>query len=713
MKLTSKGLATSGLIFITFLAAIQYVFLSNVPETVSAFSFVCITNIIGIIVLFSLRAKHIVKMEKKTLLKGASLAVLMAGYDIFFIMGARSMDSVVVSSVVSLYFVFIPPILLLLRKKVSFISSIATVLAIIALLLMFGGDAQTLFSSPKVIYLFIANLFFAAYVVAVSVLGEGEDSSSLAFAQMAFSALIAFVGWGTHSVISGVRMSVPTDIHFWLTAIFIGIFIHALYGLIQISCQKHVSALSASLIFSTEIVITMLMDPIMCKLLGTKHTPATGYQVIGAVIFVIATMLVDEGIIARLGYSDIDESPVQKKMAVNTIAFSMIALILSTILSFTAIYSIRDSAVEGSTRLGVDASRISSAAMVDEMEDNAIRLAEDKAKYAEEKLAGYKASTESAAAYATALYKRPNEYPLRKIEFSKEENKGIRTMQIMLRDKDVEYEDIREESELLGNMEDIFIPIIDEHDDMLTIYLGTEDGLLINFDKESDIAAANPYYDYSKSEWYSTVREKGETVFTPPYWDVFGRGLTVTCAAPFYDKDGNFAGCVGTDILMSDLNESIVNDGIEAPVSATLIDEEGYVIAGKELDPESKETLSIFDENADSKLRDLGKVILERKNGILKTGDDKNDVYVTYSTIDSTGWILCVVSPVSTIVVPARMIRDTIDGNTESVVTTVVHGAHRVVQNCLVLTAVILLIITFTAGLFTRRILGRMDEDDF
>lgn len=702
MKLTSKGLATSGLIFITFLAAIQYVFLSNVPETVSAFSFVCITNIIGIIVLFSLRARHILSLGKKTVLKGAFLAVLLAGYDLFFLMGARSMDSVLVSSVVSLYFVFIPPILLLLHKKVSFISTIAIILAIIALLLMFGADAESLFSSAKVIYLIVANLFFAAYVVAVSVLGEGEDSSALTFAQMAFSVVITLIGWVMESHFSGVSMSIPVGREFWISAIFIGVFIQALYGLLQISCQKHVSALSASLIFSTEIVITMIMDPIMCRLLGTLYKRVGVYQVIGAILLVFATLLVDEGILARLGYSDMEESPMQKKIAVNTIAFSIITLILSTILSFTSIYSIRDSAVDWSTKLGEDAARLSASAMIDELEDNTLRLTESKARFAEEKLGGYLAATESASAYATALFKRPYEYPVRKIEFPNEKNKGIRTMQMLRRDSSIDFEDIREESELLGNMEDIFRPIIDGHDDMLTIYLATEDGLLINFDKESDIAAANPYYDYSKSEWYKAVKEKGDSVFTDPYWDVFDRGLTITCAAPFYDRDGNFAGCVGTDILMSDLNDSMVNDGIDSSVSATLIDEEGNVIAGNELDPESKETLNIFDENYDSKLRALGHVILERKDGILKTGDDKRAVYVTYSTIDSVGWTLCIVSPVSDVTVPAYKIRENIDSNTESVVASVIGGAFKVIQNCLVLIAVILLLITLTAGFFSR-----------
>ena len=114
--------------------------------------------------------------------------------NVFILLGSRRMDAVIISSVVSLYFVFITPMLLLMRKKVNFFSGIASVIAIVALLLMFGADTEQLFASADVGYLILADIFFAAYVVTVSVLGEGEDSTQLTLSQMLFSALFALVG---------------------------------------------------------------------------------------------------------------------------------------------------------------------------------------------------------------------------------------------------------------------------------------------------------------------------------------------------------------------------------------------------------------------------------------------------------------------------------------------------------------------------------------
>ena len=113
MKLQKNGIATIGLIFITVLAAFQYVFLQNVPDTVSTFAFVCVTNVIGLLILSIVRVKKLKAITKRTLLKGALFAVELIGFNFFLLLGSRHLDAVIISSLVSLYFVFITPILLL------------------------------------------------------------------------------------------------------------------------------------------------------------------------------------------------------------------------------------------------------------------------------------------------------------------------------------------------------------------------------------------------------------------------------------------------------------------------------------------------------------------------------------------------------------------------------------------------------------------------
>lgn len=727
--MTRQRLSTIGLIFITFLSAIQYVFLQNVPDSVSTFSFICITNLIGIVLLGITQIKRIRSIRKTTLKKGVLFAAELMGFNFFILLGSRNIDAVIASSVVSLYFVFITPLLLLLKKRVNFFSGIATVIAIVALILMFGADTSALFSSVNVVYLIIADIFFAAYVVSVSLLGDGEDSMQLTLSQMTFAALFAFAGWMIESLTGRSTMALPTDYRFWVSALFIGIFIRAVYGLIQITCQKYVPALNASLIFASEIIITLITNPIMCSLFGMEYTPATVFQIAGCILFIIATLMVDETFMGRMGYEDLNDTcyvnengetvrqtSVSRKMILTTLTFSMITLILSTIICLSAIHFIRTSAVENSTRLGEDAANTSATAMTGELEQSITNQAEDKASLAEQKLAVYSDSILYAASYAESLYAGMGSYPDREVQRPKKENAGIWAMQRTLANTDISYQDLKEESRLLGNMADVFTPVVQGHDNIATIYLGTENGLLISYDQYSDSgnAVGESYYEYRDSVWYELGRNSEGYAFTDTYQDQYGRGLTITCVAPFRDSSGQFAGCVAMDILMKDLNESMVNDGIVDPSVATLIDDEGNIIASKDVDSTSSDVFNIFDPDREGPLGIAGEEILKNKDGITSTGEGRDAVYIAYATIDSTGWILCISNPVSAVIEPAVMIQESIQENTGKVVTSVEQGVLTVVQSCLVIIAIILIAVTLFTGKFSKRIsdpLKRLEKD--
>ncbi len=725
MKMSKQNLSIIGLVFITFLAAIQYVFLQNVPDTVSTFSFVCITNVIGFLILGAARFKKILNLQKSTLKKGIFFAIELTGFNVFTLLGSKNMDSVIISSVISLYFVFITPILLLLKKKVNFFSAIATVIAIIALILMFGADITALANaSMDVIFLVIADVFFAAYVVSVSILGEGEDSLQLSFSQMLFGAIFALVGWIVECAMGNATFALPKETSFWVSALFIGVCIRAVYGLVQITCQKYVPALQASLIFAAEIVITLIMNPIMCTIFGTPYTRATVFQIIGAVLFVIATLMADDGLMDRFGYEDlmddttyetqdgtvIKRNSMGKKMILFTLTFTLFTLIISTVINFAAIGIIRNSAISNSTLLGEEASETSSTAMIGQLEQSILAQSGDKARLADEKLKAYADTAAFAASYATALYKRPDQYPKREVKAPNAKNAGKWTMQQTIAAPEVDMDDIHDDNLLLGNMEDVFKSIVEKNTSIATIYMGTRDGLMVSYDKDSDSAVEIDYYEFRERDWYNDGKEYGEPFFTDTYQDSYGRGLTITCAAPFYDGNGEFMGTIGIDILMEELNQSLVNEGVTEPSFAMLIDDSGNYIAGPGIDPTAEEMGSIYDGNVDPALKMVGAEILQKKNGILKTDDTDEARYIAYSGVSATGWIICIFSPVSEVMKPAVAIRESIDQNTAGVVDAVARGILIIIQSVLVLTAVILLFVSLRTGNEAKKLTGPLKK---
>ena len=78
-----------------------------------------------------------------------------------------------------------------------------------------------------------------------------------------FTFLFSLLFWAGESVVLHKPMSLPTDASFWGSVIYISFFIRGLYGIVQIYALRYVSPLNTSLIFSSEIIMTMFMSPIL------------------------------------------------------------------------------------------------------------------------------------------------------------------------------------------------------------------------------------------------------------------------------------------------------------------------------------------------------------------------------------------------------------------------------------------------------------------
>lgn len=719
-----ERIATAGLLLITCWSAVQYIFLQNVAGDIPNFLFLGLTNLIGLITLVVIRIRKIKEIEFKSLQRGAILALELCGFNLFLLLGSRHLNAVIISGAVSMYFVFVVPILMLMKKKVSFRSAVAAVIAIIALALMFGVDDMSGISNSRdILYLAIADIFFAIYVVHVSEIGKYEKPDLLTICQLFFSAVFSFVGLFVESMLKSTFFTLPSDLGFWISVCFIGVFIRALYGIIQVYCQKYVPPMNASLIFSSEILITMLLNPVMSALFGREYNLSTTHQWIGGALFIIAVLVADDVFMKKFGYDDMEDGTycdetgkvynktfLARKIITMTLTISTVALLVSTGVGLRAIQGIRKTTVKESAALGTDASKISEDALMKQLELELNLTVHDKGRLASEQLSGYAYSIQMAANYASELNRDKDNYGAHPVFEPSSDNSGEWTMQASYANNDVDYELLNSENNLLGNMECIFESIISNYDSIATIYIGTVDGLLISYDKNSENIEAGNYYEFRDSEWYDLGKNNKGATFTDSYQDRYGRGLTITCVAPFFDEKNIFAGCVAMDILVKDMNDALISDGIQEPDKAILLDIDGKIIASKDLDETAEEDISIFDDTAYSILASVSSDILSDKDGLIIAENEEDQYYISHALVPYTNWRLCIISPVSEIVAPAIAIRDNISRNTDNVVDNVIKVGVKVVQDALVLIALLLLAVTYFVGRFSARITGPIKQ---
>ena len=292
--------ANFSLYAITFFAAIQYVFLSNVPESVSSFAFLAVTNLIGFIITFCVFFRELARLDRKQIGQALVLSLELLGFNVFLLQGSRGIDATVTACVLSSYFVFVVILSRLIFRKVAEKNQVLSIL-IVLLGVFFMMDANILgLMNRNILYLIIADIFFAAYLLTAEQYASSSNPSILAMGQTFFNFFIALICWAIEAAIRGTGLSMTTDPKFWGSVFFISFFIRGMYGIVQIYAQRYVSPLNVALIFSTEIIMTMLLSPVLARLLGTQKETITPLRVLGAAVMMCGILIADPAFVDRL-----------------------------------------------------------------------------------------------------------------------------------------------------------------------------------------------------------------------------------------------------------------------------------------------------------------------------------------------------------------------------------------------------------------------------
>ncbi len=216
---------------------------------------------------------------------------------------------------------------------------------------------------------------------------------------------------------------------------------------------------------------------------------------------------------------------------------------------------------------------------------------------------------------------------------------GEYSMQRSLASKDVKLSDIQNEMLLLSNLENMFIPVMNNNKNIIAaIYACTESGLMISYDNWAANAALNNnqevYYEYRQKDWYIEPKQSNKVYFSSIYEDGFGRGLTITCSTPFYDSEGDFKGTVCMDILINDLYNELISTDLDPSAYAFIVDDKGYLIS------KNTPNKSIY-EDKDIDIN-ISKNIINKHRDIELS---KTNIYYAYAPIPITNWSLCIRAP--------------------------------------------------------------------
>jgi len=353
---------------------------------------------------------------------------------------------------------------------------------------------------------------------------------------------------------------------------------------------------------------------------------------------------------------------IERKILSVVVGISVISLTAFCAVAFKGLYSVRTHVLQSSARLGESAAANSSRALEEEAVGRLLDRARGHSRFINERLTGIAKDASYFAENVAEIYKSAGVLPRIYIPYASSENNGKLAMWLASANGAADYPRIKGEAGLLGNVKSAFVSNAGDMETLTrSLYLGTESGFLIAYDRFSE--DKNKVFDPRTQPWYkgaaSICRDRGDscgTYWTDPYNDASSEGkLLVTCSHSFKGADGAFKGVVGIDLFIEDLN-TVVNVDSGKYGHAVVVNTKAMVIASSDMKRRADglfEAKSAYVEG-DPEYNGVIDKMMDGESGSAKVSVAGKEMYMAYASIPVTGWSVALMRPVSDVIWPVR-----------------------------------------------------------
>ncbi len=285
--------ANISLLAITFFSAIHFAFLNGDPESISAFGYLAITNLVGFLISVAFFYTEFLRIDMRQIKQCLIISLELIIYNIALSAGIAGIGASMAAAVDVVYFVFIAVIIAVVFKQLPDRGQISGIILIASgLIMMMDIDFFALWNK-HVIYVIISDLAFASYIVSIWHYSKSSNPAILALGQMFFCCVGGFIMWAIEVQFLGGSFNIPVTKYFWESVLYTAFFIRALYGFVQVYAQRYVSPLNVAMIFSSEIVMTLFISPLLASRFGVEAEEITFVKVVGSVVLIFGLLMVE------------------------------------------------------------------------------------------------------------------------------------------------------------------------------------------------------------------------------------------------------------------------------------------------------------------------------------------------------------------------------------------------------------------------------------
>ena len=312
----------------------------------------------------------------------------------------------------------------------------------------------------------------------------------------------------------------------------------------------------------------------------------------------------------------------------------------------------------------------SSAYMTERSQNWMLELAGEKAEIADGFFLEFERGVCTAAHVAEHIYNNPELYAPRTVPLPDASRDGQLTIQVLYSAfTDPTDPKIEEELALLGNVQDTLMAVNASQDNMVSIYVATESGFMVQADyipaKKFDEAGNLMPLEAKERPWYQGAAETGEAYFTPVTKDAHTPHLGIMCGVPVF-SGGKLMGVAGAGMYLDNMEELIQSVDLGESGSACIINRNGQVL----FSTNDRGTLAAVTDAADLRLSDdsalaeMVKSAVGGETGVTRLSLDGVPCYAAYAPMKTVGWSMIVFLTQDAVDTPTDQLLESIDGMT-------------------------------------------------
>ena len=241
---------------ITLCWSSSYIFIKDLSSAFNAYAYLTLTSGVAGIVLAVLFHRLLRKLDKKTLISGSVLALLIAGNILFEKLALDNLPASAVSALASMNIIIVPLILICRRQFPS--RNVVTGIAIILVGLGISGHLQVQGAGLKgILYVFLSCLMMSLYTVFASDYTQESGPLVLTVLQLCVTALIGLVLWliTDPGSFTTINWSLETISYIVIIAFFSKAYA---YAMLMFS-EKYCSPVTVTIIAATDPIVTLAL----------------------------------------------------------------------------------------------------------------------------------------------------------------------------------------------------------------------------------------------------------------------------------------------------------------------------------------------------------------------------------------------------------------------------------------------------------------------